>query len=126
MPPIGPTEANVAALEGAVDGYNDSMEEREGIAGPQQALEDHLCSAKPLNLEKIQRFFEYALEADIQINASKHLYLSARSQLDRLLWRGCYYENLVDLVPENKKTKIFSKKWFSKKSRSKLRESFHK
>ena len=109
-------------LNTSIQFFNDSMEERDGIAGPQQALEDHLCSTRPLNLEKIQRFFDYAFEADIQINASKHLYLSARTKLDRLLWKGGFYKDLAQLVPENKKPKIFSKKWFSKKSRTKHRE----
>lgn len=113
------TNANLQyALLKAINNYNTSLQfykdaesQKTAMMEPALDLEKNIASSENLNLEKIDRFFEYALEADTQLNSAKHLYITSLSQLGRLLWKGGYYEKIEQHLPLNNKPKVFSSKW---------------
>ncbi|MFK7828117.1 MAG: hypothetical protein AB8G05_28465, partial [Oligoflexales bacterium] len=85
------------AYNTAVDTYKNGEHQIDTLKSSASALSVHLLSFEALDLERIERYFENAIKADIQKNTSKHMFKQSLASLNRLKWNGDIYEDIEKL-----------------------------
>ena len=85
------------AYNTAVESYKNGEQQIETLKPSAGGLSAHLLSFDDLDLERIERYFENAIKADIQKNTSMHMFMQSIASLDRLKWKGDIYEDIAKL-----------------------------
>jgi hypothetical protein len=96
----------------AISYYHNGWDQALSLQAVGKNLEDHIASYDPLELAKFSRFIDNAIEADMQINTSMHLFQITVNSLRRLLWQGHFYEQIIALEHDRKPPPFLSKRWF--------------
>lgn len=81
----------------AVESYKNGKKQIDSLKQSAGALSAHLLSFEDLDIERIDRYFENAIKADIQKNTSMHMFKQSLASLDRLKWKGDIYEDIEKL-----------------------------